>query len=74
MGLPEGRSDETWIDWNMFGHQVVTHLNPMLGPNGKVQHHLKAGESVSNLCIKLYQRGSKWIKVDQNGPKWIKLD
>jgi len=40
MGLPEGRSDDTWIDWNMFGHQVVTHLNPMLGPNGRVEHHL----------------------------------
>ncbi|MEM7474970.1 MAG: VOC family protein [Planctomycetota bacterium] len=39
MGLPEGRSDENWIDWNMFGHQVVTHLNPTLGPTGKVQDH-----------------------------------
>ncbi|MCG8649288.1 MAG: VOC family protein [Pirellulales bacterium] len=39
MGLPEGRSDSTWIDWNMFGHQVVTHLNPRLGPTGKVPNH-----------------------------------
>lgn len=36
MGLPEGRSDTNWIDFNMFGHQVVTHLNPALGPAGKV--------------------------------------
>lgn len=36
MGLPEGRSDTCWIDFNMFGHQVVTHLNPELGPNGRV--------------------------------------
>lgn len=39
MGLSEGRSDANWIDWNMFGHQVVTHLNPNLGPTGKVANH-----------------------------------
>ncbi len=39
MGLPEGRSDEKWIDFNMFGHQVVAHLNPNLGPAGKVASH-----------------------------------
>lgn len=26
LGLEEGRSDERWIDWNMHGHQFVTHL------------------------------------------------
>ncbi len=39
MGLPEGRSDTDWIDFNMFGHQVVTHLNPALGRTGKVTNH-----------------------------------
>ena len=36
LGFPEGRSTENWIDFNMFGHQLVTHLNPDLGQNGKV--------------------------------------
>ncbi|MFV8783444.1 VOC family protein [Microbulbifer sp. SA54] len=36
MGLAEGRSSDHWIDWNFFGHQVVTHLNPAIGPDGKV--------------------------------------
>lgn len=36
MGLPEGRSAEHWIDFNLFGHQLVTHLNPAIGPHGKV--------------------------------------
>ena len=36
MGLPEGRSDEKWIDFNMYGHQVVVHLNPELGPTGRI--------------------------------------
>ena len=36
MGFPEGRSAENWIDFNMFGHQLVTHLNPGIGKEGKV--------------------------------------
>ena len=36
LGLPEGRSDTDWVDWNLFGHQLVTHLNPALGPHGTV--------------------------------------
>jgi uncharacterized protein len=26
LGLPRGRSSAEWIDWNLAGHQVVTHL------------------------------------------------
>jgi extradiol dioxygenase family protein len=25
LGFPEGRSASQWIDWNIYGHQVVTH-------------------------------------------------
>jgi extradiol dioxygenase family protein len=28
LGLSEGRSADTWIDWNFHGHQFVTHLAP----------------------------------------------
>ena len=28
LGLSQGRSAETWVDWNMHGHQLVTHLAP----------------------------------------------
>jgi uncharacterized protein len=28
LGLPEGRSSDRWIDWNLRGHQVVTHQVP----------------------------------------------
>ena len=37
LGFSEGRSTNEWIDFNMFGHQVVTHLNPNIGKDGKVQ-------------------------------------
>ena len=27
LGCPEGRSDESWVDFNFFGHQLVCHLS-----------------------------------------------
>lgn len=39
LGCPEGRSDVHWVDFNLFGHQVVCHLNPMLGPSGTISSH-----------------------------------
>lgn len=36
LGFPEGRSADTWVDFNMFGHQLVTHLNAGLGREGMV--------------------------------------
>ena len=28
LGLPEGRSAETWVDFDFFGHQFVVHQGP----------------------------------------------
>lgn len=28
LGFSEGRSDSHWVDFDMFGHQLVVHLNP----------------------------------------------
>ena len=28
LGCPEGRSDSTWVDFNLMGHQLVCHLDP----------------------------------------------
>ena len=42
LGLAEGRSSEQWIDFNLFGHQLVAHLNPELGAEGKVALHSNA--------------------------------
>jgi extradiol dioxygenase family protein len=32
LGCPEGRSSESWIDFDLFGHQIVTHLDPAAKP------------------------------------------
>ncbi len=47
MGCPEGRSSDEWIDFNLYGHQIVTHLsasahgiitNPVDGHDVPVPH------------------------------------
>ena len=37
LGLPEGRSAEHWIDFDLFGHQIVAHWKPT-PEAGHVQH------------------------------------
>ena len=32
LGLEQGRSADTWVDWNLHGHQFVTHLAPERAP------------------------------------------
>lgn len=36
LGCPEGRNSQHWVDFDLFGHQFVCHLNPGLGPDGRV--------------------------------------
>lgn len=33
LGLPEGRSNDLWVDWNFYGHQLVTHLDKSKSQN-----------------------------------------
>ena len=39
LGCPEGRSAPEWVDFNLFGHQFVCHLNPALGREGRLSPH-----------------------------------
>ena len=32
LGCPEGRSSDQWIDFNLFGHQIVAHMKPGMDP------------------------------------------
>ena len=38
LGCPEGRSTNEWIDFDLFGHQFVVHLNE----NMKAENHVNA--------------------------------
>lgn len=37
LGCPEGRSSSQWIDFDLFGHQIVAHLKP--AAKGEEKHH-----------------------------------
>jgi extradiol dioxygenase family protein len=45
MGCPEGRSAPTWVDFDLYGHQFVVHLDPN-GARGRdaVQNHVDGDE------------------------------
>lgn len=39
LGCIEGRSSDTWVDLNLYGHQLVCHVNQNIGPHGSIQSH-----------------------------------
>ena len=40
LGCPEGRSADTWVDFNLYGHQIVAHYKPTVPDNtGDPVHH-----------------------------------
>jgi extradiol dioxygenase family protein len=45
LGCPEGRSAETWIDFDFFGHQVVCHLADNRPPR-PTHHNQVDGDAV----------------------------
>jgi extradiol dioxygenase family protein len=42
LGCSEGRSSADWVDFNLFGHQFVCHLNRALGPQRTIAAHYNA--------------------------------
>ena len=42
LGCNEGRSTDTWVDFNVFGHQISLHLGPVFATanTGKVGEHM----------------------------------
>jgi extradiol dioxygenase family protein len=43
LGCPEGRSSDEWIDFDLFGHQIVAHLAP---PKADAHHNEVDGHDV----------------------------
>lgn len=77
LGLPEGRSDTHWVDWNLYGHQLATHrvdaqistVSPVAGTNPVDGHdvpvpHFGVGLSVAHfhqLADKFRDAGTVFI-------------
>lgn len=73
MGCSEGRSAEDWVDFDFFGHQIVTHLdpekpaveasNPVDGHDVPVPHFgaVLDWEDFEALAARLAQAGVDWV-------------
>jgi uncharacterized protein len=60
MGCPEGRSSDEWIDFDFYGHQIVTHLVPGMetpdaGGNAVDGHHVPVPHFGIVLAMKDWQ-------------------
>ena len=73
LGCPEGRSSSEWIDFDFFGHQIVTHLsppkpaadhtNPVDGHDVPVPHFgvVLDWDDFDALAARLRERGTKFV-------------
>ncbi|MFE0176192.1 VOC family protein [Streptomyces sp. NPDC059002] len=72
LGLEQGRSTDTWIDWNLHGHQFVTHLaaergaavhNPVDGHDVPVPHFglILAVPAFDELAERLRAAGTDFV-------------
>jgi extradiol dioxygenase family protein len=72
LALPEGRSADVWVDWNFYGHQLVTHLAPGAGDAGhnQVDGHdvpvphfglLLSTEDFHELARRLKEAGTRFV-------------
>jgi extradiol dioxygenase family protein len=46
LGCAEGRSSANWIDFNLFGHQIVAHLRPTETADSGASHSHVDGHNV----------------------------
>jgi uncharacterized protein len=74
LGFPRGRSDERWTDWNVAGHQLVTHQvddhsNAVAGTNSVDGHEVPVPhfglvlsvERFRDLAERLTEAGTEFI-------------
>ncbi|MDX1420651.1 MAG: VOC family protein [Rubricoccaceae bacterium] len=46
LGCPEGRSTDTWIDFDLYGHQIVAHHQPPATEEPPTHHNVVDGHDV----------------------------
>lgn len=62
LGCPEGRSSAQWIDFNLFGHQIVAHLKPS-NPSNPQHHNPVDGHDVPVPHFGVVLSMSDWQKL-----------
>jgi len=58
MGCAEGRSSETWVDFNFYGHQFVVHLGTPVGRS--VDKNAVDGDSVPSFHFGVILPMNEW--------------
>jgi hypothetical protein len=77
LGCSEGRSAAQWVDFNLYGHQFVCHLNPNLGREGKLASHFNPvdGQGVPVPHFGVVLRPLQWAelaeRVQQHGVDFV---
>jgi uncharacterized protein len=77
LGCSEGRSAQDWVDFNLYGHQFVCHLNPNLGSDGKLTSHFNPvdGHGVPVPHCGVVLRQSQWAsladRVQKHGIQFV---
>jgi uncharacterized protein len=67
LGCAEGRSAAQWVDFNLYGHQFVCHLNPALGSAGRLTSHFNPvdGQGVPVPHCGVVLRPAQWGELAQ---------
>ena len=60
LGLPEGRSAAHWIDFDLFGHQIVAHLKHGAGGKDALQSNPVDGHDVPIPHFGVVLRKADW--------------
>jgi uncharacterized protein len=58
LGCPEGRSSDSWIDFDLFGHQIVAHVKPASG--NVALHNPVDGHDVPGSPLRLVLPMDEW--------------
>ena len=75
LGCPEGRSSAHWIDFDLFGHQIVAHLKPRAGGAGPKQHNEVDGHDVPvphfGVVLSMEQWNALAARLREAGTKFV---
>ena len=63
LGCKEGRSSDRWIDFDMYGHQVVAHL---VGTVYSIQTNPVDGDNVPASHFGVILEMEQWIQLSKN--------
>jgi len=74
LGCAEGRSTDKWIDFNFFGHQLVTHLSPTNGTSDVAKSEVDGQQVPAShfgavIPMELWQKMADALR--QNGWKFL---